>query len=236
MKYKLTFLLLCFSAFCLHAEVNAGKAETQLRVYGAYGYNYAWGHYGNLDLAVRSRINPNFELDAAAEASIANVYTLSFNARPVFPVPVGELYLDTRLLYKAVVRDRMHDAAASFGLGYRMDYVDLQIGMYSRLMADFNRDWHSEEELLVEPLGIIYSIEVFVRPQSSRWNLSFRFTDFDEYQIERLWQPLFMIGASFNPTERLSILAQAQCKPTGMFHLNASFYGAIGRVGIAYKF
>ena len=116
-----------------------------------------------------------------------------------------------------------------------MDYVDVQLGVYTRSMFEFNRDWHSEDEIVTEPFGFLYSIEVFVRPQSSNWNLSFRISDTDDFQIERMWQPLFMIGGRYSLTERLSVLMQAQCKPTGMFHLNASFYGAQLRAGISYK-
>ena len=227
--------LTCCAGVMFAVENEAGKPIT-LRAFGGYGYNFTWGHYGNFDVGACIPLNKNFEMDAAVEASTVNLYTVSFDARPLFPIKTGEFYLDTRLLYKSVVRDRMHDFAASFAVGYRMDYVDVRVGMFSRLMADFNRDWHSEDEILVEPLGIIYNIEVFVRPQISRWNLSFRFANFDDYQIERIWQPIFMLGGRFDPTDRLSILLQAQCKLAGMFHLNATFYDAKVRAGISYKF
>ena len=229
--------LLFLSRLLCGILVNAQEQRPiELRGYAGYGYNFTWGHYGTLDVGARIPLNKNFEMDAAVQLSSANVYSVSFDARPLFPISKGEFYLDTRLLYKAMARNEVHDFTATFGVGYRMDYVDLQVGMSTRLMADFNRDWHSEDEILVEPLGIIYNIEVFVRPQVSRWNLSFRFANFDDYQVERVWQPLFMIGGRFNPTEKLSVLLQAQCKPTAMFHLNASFYGAWARAGVAYRF
>lgn len=221
--------------WAISAVAQETAKPVELRAFATYGYNYTWEHYGNFDFLVRVPLNRHFELDAAAELSTANLYTLSADARPLFPLTVGELYIDTRLLYRAVVRNRMHELSASLGLGYRMDYVDVQLGVYTRSMFEFNRDWHSEDEIVTEPFGFLYSIEVFVRPQSSNWNLSFRISDTDDFQIERMWQPLFMIGGRYSPTERLSVLMQAQCKPTGMFHLNASFYGAQFRAGISYK-
>lgn len=212
------------------------KRPVELRAFGLYGYNYTWEHYGSLDLAARVPLSRYFELDAAAELSTVNVYSFSFNARPLFPVPVGELFLDTRLLYKVVARNRMHDFVGSFSFGYRMDYVNVSVGLFSRIMADFDRDWHSEDEFLVEPFGVLYNLEVFVRPQVSPWNLSFRISNFDDYNQERVWQMLFMLGGSYSPTEHLTLLAQVQCKPTGMFHLNATFYGIQGRLGVAYRF
>lgn len=221
--------------WAISAVAQETAKPVELRAFATYGYNYTWEHYGNFDFLARVPLNRHFELDAAAELSTANLYTLSADARPLFQLAVGELYIDTRLLYRAVVRNRMHELSASLGLGYRMDYVDVQLGVYTRNMFEFNRDWHSEDEIVTEPFGFLYSIEVFVRPQSSNWNLSFRISDTDDFQIERMWQPLFMIGGRYSPTERLSVLMQAQCKPTGMFHLNASFYGAQLRAGISYK-
>ena len=238
MKNKILICVFLVASLVVRAQETDTDARRsiELRAFGAYGYNYTWSHYGNLDLWTRVGLNKHFELDGAVQLSTANVYTLSLDARPLFPLPVGEMYLDTRLLYKAVVRSRTHEMSAALGLGYRMDYVDVQLGVYSRFLMDFDYRWHSEDEIVAEPFGFLYSIEVFVRPQSSNWNLSFRFSDTDDYQIERLWQPLFMIGGRYSPTDRLSVLLQAQCKPTGMFHLNASFYGAVVRAGISYRF
>ena len=234
MKKELLLVLALAGSLVVRAQTPVGPVT--LKAYAEYSYNYTYGHFANFDVLTRVPLNPYFELDAGVQASTANIYTVSADLRPKFPVPVGEMYLDTRLLYKAVVRDRMHDFAASLGLGYRMDYVDVHVGLFTRLMSDFNRDWHSEDEMVTEPLGVIYNVEVFVRPQSSPWNLSMRIANYDDFQIERIWQPLFMLGGRYNPTERLSVLLEAQCKPTGMFHLNASFYGATLRAGVAYNF
>jgi len=58
----------------------------------------------------------------------------------------------------------------------------------------------------------------------------------DDYQMERMWQPLFMIGAWYDVTDHWRINMGVQCKPTGMFHLDATFYGATLRAGFSYKF
>lgn len=235
LKKKRLYVIVGLIAVASVVIAQPDKQQAELRVSALYGYNYTWAHYGGLDLWAHVPINPHFELDAAAELSTANLYSLSVNARPLFPLSVGDIYIDTRLLYRAIVRNRIHEAAAALSLGYRMDYVNVEVGMFTRLMSAFRREWHSEEEILTEPIDMLYSLEVFVRPQSSRWNLSLRISDFDDYQIERMWQPMLMLGGRYSPTERLGILLQAQLKPTGMFHLNASFYGATIRAGVSYK-
>lgn len=238
-----TCLLLPFFAMMTKAQeadtvaddFKLGK-DIRLRGYVGYGYNYTYGSYADFDIWSRIPLNRYFEMDAGVQLSTANVYSLSFDARPKFPVPVGEMYLDTRLLYKIVARDGVHDVAASFGLGYRMDYVDVQIGAFTRFMNEFGRPWHEENEIVGESISMHYSVEVFVRPQTSNWNLRMRIANYDDFQLERVWQPLFMIGGIYSPIEHLSVMAEVLCKPTGMFHLNASFYGIKGRVGVEWKF
>lgn len=58
----------------------------------------------------------------------------------------------------------------------------------------------------------------------------------DDYQMERMWQPLFMVGAWYDVTNNWRLNFGVQCKPTGMFHLDATFYGATARAGFTYRF
>lgn len=229
-------LLLSMLCACSLVHLQAETQPVVLKTFAEYSYNYTYSHYANLGLWTRVPLNRYFELDAAGQLSTANLYTLSVDMRPLFPLPVGEMYLDTRLLYRAIVRNETHDATASLALGYRMDYVDVHVGLATRLLCGFNREWHSQDEIVTEPINAIYSVEVFVRPQSSPWNLSLRVANTDEFQIERMIQPLFMLGGRYNPTDHWSVLLGVQCKPTGMFHLNASFYGITLRAGMAYCF
>ena len=86
-------------------------------------------------------------------------------------------------------------------------------------------------------LGVGYRMDyVSVRPQNNPWNLSFMFSNVDDYQMERMWQPLFGIGAYYDVADHWRLNFAAQCKPTGMFHLDATFYGATFRTGFSYRF
>ena len=65
------------------------------------------------------------------------------------------------------------------------------------------------------------------------WEPDVNMTD---YQIERVWQPMFMANGRYNINEHWQVNLSALCKPTGMFHLNAKYYGAEVRAGFAYQF
>jgi len=222
----------------LAAERNPGFGERKysLSAMGEYSYNTTWGHHGNLDIQALMPFNPHFEMEAKVQLSTANVYTGNLQIRPKFELPVGEIFIETDMLYRAVVRNRVSDMSAALALGYRMDYVSVTLGLFSRVFINWDRDVHSDETYVVEPFNLLYRIEVFCRPQNNPWNLSFMFSNVDDYQMERMWQPLFGVGAWYNVTDHWRLNFGAQCKPTGMFHLDATFYGATFRTGFTYRF
>lgn len=231
MKKRVIGLLLV--VFVYSNFLYAGQQPIRVGANAGYGYNYTWSHYGWVDVAAFLPLNTYFEMDALAQLNIANVYTVSLDMRPKFPMKVGEIFLDTKLLYRAVVRNRIHDFTGGFSFGYRMDYVSVQIGIAGRLLEDMDVDWHTVNSIAFEPT-MLYGLEVFVRPQQSKWNLSFAVANFDRYQMERFFQPMFMVNSRVDVNERIRLYAGVECKPTGMFHLDASFYGVHTYFGFAF--
>ena len=236
MKKGILFLVLLCPLWLFAGNPGFGERHYSLSAMAEYSYNNTWGHHGNFDVQALMPFNPHFEMEAKLQFSTANVHTMALQFRPKFELPVGEMFLETEVLYRAVARNRIHDFTAALGVGYRMDHVSVTLGVFSRVMDDWDRDWHSNETYVVEPFNLLYRIEVFCRPQNNPWNLSFMFSNVDDYQLERMWQPLFSVGAWYDVNNHWRLNFAAQCKPTGMFHLDASFYGATLRAGFSYRF
>ena len=220
------------------AAGQPGFGERRYTVSGMveYSYNKTWSHHGNFDVQGLMPINPHFEMEAKLQFSTANVYTVQVQLRPKFKLPVGELFIETDLLHRAVARNQLSDMTAALALGYRMNYVSVTLGLFSRVFADWNRSWYNDETFVVEPFNLLYRVEVFCRPQNNPWNLSFMISNVDDYQMERSYQPLFSAGAWYDFDAHWRLNLWAQCKPTGMFHLDATFYGATFRTGFSYRF
>ncbi|MGM9838250.1 MAG: hypothetical protein ACI30A_07185 [Paludibacteraceae bacterium] len=219
-----------------HSLRGFGESRYQLGIMGEYAYNRTWGHMGNVDIRALMPINPYFEMQANVQLSSAAVYTGAAVLRPKFALPAGELFLETELLYRAVARNRQGDFCAALSVGYRMDYVSLNIGMFGRVMSSWDRDWHTTETYNIEPFNLLYRLEVFCRPQTCNWNISACIANVDDFQMERMWQPIFMLGGRYDVDNHWRVLAEAECKPTGMFHLNATLYSASVRAGFCYCF
>ena len=233
-----TKYLIVSALWLLSLSINAQNYsfKPQICAFLEYGYNYTWAHYGNAELQVNLPVNPYFEANAMTHLSTANVYSFAANARPQFPLSVGKIYLETKFTYRAIVRNQMQDLSAAFSIGYQMDYVRFQIGTYSKMFAEFNRNLHSNTEIFIEAPSLLYALEIWVRPQDNPRNINLRIANYNDYSIERMWQPLFALGGKYSLNNNLAIIAEAELKPTGMFHLDASFYGITTRAGIAYQF
>ncbi|MBO7458759.1 MAG: hypothetical protein J6T80_05850 [Paludibacteraceae bacterium] len=236
MKKKILFLALLCPLWVLAGNPGFGDRRYSISGLVEYSYNPTWGHHANFDVQSLLPVNPYLEMEARLQFSTANVHTGVVQVRPKFELPVGELFLETDVLCKLVARSRMTDMDVALALGYRMDYVSVTLGVFSRVMSDWDRDWHTTDSYMVEPFNLLYRLEVFGRPQNNPWNISFLFSNVDDYQIERMWQPLFALGAWYDIDDHWRINAGVQCKPTGMFHLDATFYGITARAGFSYRF
>ena len=234
MKRLILSLSILLAGVSLSAQLTERPIE--LRFFGGYVYNDVLGSSGCFDLQTTVPVSEHFELDANLQASTRSTYAGAVHLRPLFPLPVGELYLENRLLFRYITNSRTYDFDVALSAGYRMDFVDVRLGWFARFMDEVKGPWHSTAETVVEPFNLLYRIEAFVRPQSNPWNISLVFANIDDYQMERMWQPLFGLNFRYDPIKQLSVLGGIECKPTGMFHLNAQFYAMYSRIGIAYRF
>ena len=213
-----------------------GEERYSLSFATEYVYNRSWEHMANFDIYAHMPVVKNVQIDARIQLQTANVYTGAVVLRPTFDLPVGQLFAETEVLYKAVARNKMSDLCAALSVGWRFDYVSVQIGAFARVMDSWNRSWHSEDKYQVEPFNLLYRLEVFARPQTNNWNISVAMSNIDDWQMERMWQPLFRLGGRYDIDEHWRVSLDGELKITGMFHLNATFYAAYLRAGFSYRF
>ena len=201
-----------------------------------YGHNLTYGSFANFDLGVYMPLNTHFEMQANVRMSTANTYAVGVQMRPKFGLPVGEMYIEDRLLTSFIRREQFLDFVHALSVGYRMQYVNVQLGMTNRVMLPPTYELSSGDTFVCEPFDLLYRLEVYVRPATSVWNLSLALANVDEYQIERMWQPMFYLGGWYDIDEHWRISLNGKLKLAGMFHLNAHYYASEVRVGAEYKF
>lgn len=237
MKKKLVSIFTClFVVLSAMAQVQPGDSQYSVSLHAGYGHNLTYGSYANFDLDAYMPINQHFDMQASVRTSTADFYTAGVQLRPKFILPLGELYLEDRLMLRLVSRDSFCDFVHAFSVGYKMQYVNVQVGMSNRIITPLPYVSRSEDAMVLEPFDLVYRVEAFVRPQTSPWNISLCISNMDNYQVERMWQPMFYLGGWYDVTKNWRVRLSGKYKMAGMFHLNAHYYGAEVRAGVEYRF
>mgnify|MGYP006324877527 FL=1 len=218
------------------AQGHTADEKYAVSVHAGYGHNLTYGSFANFDMDAYLPINQHFEAETNIRTSTANVHTIGVQMRPKFALPVGELFLEDRLMAKFVVRDQVNEFTHAISLGYRMQYVSAQLGLFSRVMVPQPYEKNSDNEYIAEPFCLLYRIEAFVRPATSCWNIAIALSNVDDYMMERGWNPMLYLGGWYDVNEHWRLRLAGKYKHAGIFHMNAHYYAAEVRLGAEYKF
>ena len=235
-KILLIFAFVLWSLIPIMAQVQPGSDQYAVSLHVGYGNNLTYGSMANFDISAYMPIHQHFDMQAHLRFSTADTYAIGVQLRPKFTLPVGELYLEDRILTNIVARDSYNDFVHSLSVGYMMQYVNVQIGMFTRVIIPLPYEYRTGDEMILEPFNVLYKVEAFVRPKTSPWNISLCIANIDQYQMERVWQPMFYLGGWYDINEHWRVRLSGKLKLAGMFHLNAHYYASEIRVGAEYKF
>lgn len=227
--------LFLFSLLCLSALAYA-QSPYSLSLHAGYGHNLTYGSFATFDIDAQLPINQYFEAEANLRTSTANVHTLGVQLRPKFALPVGELFLEDRLMANFLLRDHVNEFAHAISLGYRMQYVSAQLGLFSRVMVPMPYKRNSDNASISEPFKLLYRVEAFVRPATSSWNLAVAISNVDDYMMERPWTPMLYLRGWYDVNNHWRLHLAGKYKNAGMFHMNAHYYASELRVGAEYRF
>jgi len=198
---------------------------------GMYGWNQTWKSHGGVDIIGYLPVSRHFEASAAMELHTPKTFAVTATASPKFKLPVGEIFIDGTIHYRQMSIWGTADLNLAASVGYRMDYVSVQIGLTPHFTLDLEQHQH-----ITEPINMLYRLSVNVRPCSSRWNAGAGVANYTDFEYERTCEPMFFINGHFDINERFSIPARLDIKPAGAFHLTAQFWGISFRTGVKYTF
>lgn len=218
------------------AQVQPGDTTYSVSLHAGYGHNLTYGSMANFDIDAFMPINQHFEMQANVRTSTANYHNIGVQLRPKFALPKGELYLEDRLMARLIARDEVNEFLHAISLGYRMQYVDVQVGLINRVIMPLPYERNTLDKYIVEPFQLLYRLECFVRPVTSPWNIAIAISNADDYMIERPWTPMLYLGGWYDIDSHWRLRLSGKYKNAGMFHMNAHYYAAEVRVGGEYRF
>ena len=218
---------------CLFAAASLGAQEVQVN--GLVGYNNTFKWYGGTDVkGVLHVDNTDFTLNL--EALTAKTYSLGMTVSQSFEVcSNGFLFLDGTLHSRIFSIYKTYEFVYAGSVGFRMRHFSAQVGLFSRTIDAFGRDWHSLENYVTEPFNLLYKMKISVMGFDNPWDVYLIGSNYNDFEYERMWEPIFSLGGRYDFKERWSAVAEGTLEAAGIFHGTVKFYEAVMRIGIKYK-
>ena len=222
------FLLLClFSVAFLNAQ--------EIQVNGVAGYNLTYKGYGGADLKGVFHVD-NTDFTVNFEALTAKTFSLGVTVGHSFNVcDNGFVFLDGTLHSRIFGRYKTYEFVYAGSVGFRMRHFSVQAGLFSRTIDAFGRDWHSLQNYVTEPFNFLYKVIISVMGFDHPWDVYLVGTNYNDFEYERMWEPIFSLGGRYDFKERWSAIAEGTLEAAGIFHGTVKFYEAIMRVGVSFR-
>lgn len=214
------------------------KGRIELSAGLVYGHNSTSRNWGGAMLQACLPVHRCFDILLHTQFTTQTGACWNAAFRPKLPLPYGSLYADVSLYSMLQLDYGMLDAVGALSAGYSFDYLDVRAGVFFRGIFDITSqsDKSAGAACIVEPWNLLYRLAFLTRPSTSRWNVGGGITNCTPFEYERPWQPLAFINGFYRIGDHFRINADVTFKPTGMFHLVASFYGIRTSAGFTYIF
>lgn len=233
-KKRHIFLLICvfLTVFLSAQEAQKHNISADVMAQGVVGYNLTYKGYGGIDLkGVMHVDNTDFTLNL--EALTANVYSLGMTVGQSFEVcRNGFVFFDGTLHSRIFSNYKTYEFVYAASAGFRMRHFSVQAGLFSRTIDAFGRDWHSLQNYVTEPFNLLYKVKLSLKGFDHPWDVYAVATNYNDFEYERMWEPIFSLGGRWDFKERWSAVAEGTLEAAGIFHGTVKFYEAVFRVGI----
>ncbi len=235
-KSHILLLFCLISALFLNAqEVRKHSLSADVGAMGLAGYSGTYKWYGGADLKGNLHID-NTDISLNLEALTANTYSMGLSVRPNFEVcKNGVLFVEGTMHSRIFGRYKVYEFVYAGSVGFKMRHFLAQVGVFSRTIDAFGREWHSLDNYITEPFNFLYRLTISVMGFDHQWDVYLTGGNFCDFEYERMWEPICTLGGRYDLNEKWSVVAEGTLQAAGMFHGTVKFYEGILRVGVNYK-
>ena len=221
--YKLRILL---TLLLVSGSLILNAQDDEFKVGLRAGQNTIFGGFAAVSLETVQTFSSNFSLNGGLQYNTIGKTTLE--ARPAYNMPFewGKLSVEALATYTNL--SSIDNFAAGAGAAVDTRSVSARLGYYCRLYCG-----HSDK--IIEPFNLYYELCVHFLKNIENWNLDFKITNCEIFELERHFQPSFIAEGSFYLSSKLGLSFGVGCKPSGMFNMSADYYQSYLKTGVCYR-
>ena len=222
--------------FVLPSVRASGQTERnhEMLAYGTLGHNYAEGMYGELAAIGTYHYGDDLALRGGLECSTAGRLEAMTGWEAGMTVGECRLWFVTYCQWRRFALWKTNEFCSRIGLGLTRNGWRVQMGLARRTMTATMVNWLSHNtDFLSEPFNFMYEVcHTWSFGKDDEWMLSARVSDFDDFVIDRAYQPLFSVMGRWKVWQHTELVGRVIVHPTGMLSLSANYYEFMMNIGV----
>lgn len=190
------------------------------------GHNVAFGNFSAVSLETNLTFLEDFSLSGGVQYN--TIDKIALDARPSYNMDLDWGCLATEVMMSYTNLMPMVSFAIGAGVSVDFERVRTTLGYYYRLYGCLGYK-------ITEPFNVYYECSVQLLQRIKDWDLQFAVTNNEIFELERHFQPSFIIECFYYPIHKLGISLGIGCKPAGMFNMSANYYQSYLKTRVCYR-
>lgn len=221
---KIRLTMLAVMLMCSFANAGAQHSELMLRLKA--GDSASHGAFGAAALILSHQSESGLALSGGAQYS--SIGSVACELRPSYSFDTDICSLGAEALLHYGSQAYVGNYALGAGVLLSMKALHARLGY-------FYRSFYGRESCVSEPFNIYYELSVNILERSDDWDLYLSFTNAEFLQLERHYQPSYLLQGCWHGLERMSFRLGLGYKPAGMFNMSSDYYQLSADIGICYR-
>lgn len=219
-RHLLMILLLASSPLVLEAQ------DDRLAVGLRAGHNVAFGNFAAVSLETIQTFLEDFIISGGIQYSTIGKTALEACSAYIMDFDWGCLATEVMMAYTNLMS--INSFAVGAGASVDFERVRTTLGYYYRLYGGLGGK-------ITEPFNVYYECCVQLLQKITDWDLQFIITNNELFELERHYQPSFILEGFYYPMHKLGVSLGIGCKPAGMFNISADYYQSYLKAGVCYR-
>jgi hypothetical protein len=236
-------ILVLLSGFCLLTGIVSVAQPTVIGSFDVGDNNAAESYYIKSNAIGQYRFGKNM-----AEAGfLMNLKNTGENFFPGYRLmasrdfAIREFPFAVRaFLVQTTDADMLRETNWGLDISKEWKHIDLVLGTYFKIYAYRNEaieTYGIEEDAakMKENFNFLYSFTYRLKKTGNPWNIGLTVTNFDYFLYNQETNPLFNLNGTYKLNESIELFAQAWFETSGIFNINATWFGYYFRTGIKWN-
>ena len=190
------------------------------------GHNNVFGAFAAFSLETEQTFCEDFSLRGGLQYN--TIGRTALEAHPAYNIQFvwGNLSVEALVEYNNL--NSINNFSAGAGACVDFKGVSARLGYYYRLYGGMG-------SRLTEPFNIYYEFRAHFLRKIERWNLDLAILNCEMFELERHYQPTYLLECMYSFGHHSSVLFGIGYKPAGTFNISADYYQSFIKTGICYR-